>query len=496
MYDIEKIFDVVLAFNSMNDRTELLSIILSQMMEITNSDAGTLYTVEEGKLHFRIIQNKSMGIFQTKGINLPPIVLDKYQIQNVSAYSAIKNEIIVIDDVYDEIYDNYNGYNLYGPKNYDKMTGYRTRAMLVLPICAQSGADGDVLGVIQMMNPINQETGEPGIYGNIYDPPIVPALAKVAANTLSNLTYTKELRMLFRSFASVMMQVIDERSPYNVNHTRNVALYCEKFAIYLSSIFPHGHIYHFSESHIERIVLAALLHDVGKIVIPLSIMDKATRLGSKLEVIQYRFQLKRAQLKIDLLDKRIDDAYYESEIKIVNEAEALVEEVNASDFLRDDQIERIGALNRMTFVNNSGLIINLLDSKDFDALSVRKGTLTHEERKVMQDHVSITGRLLDKIPFWKYYTNVPDWARFHHEFLDGSGYPDRLTGEDIPIEACIITIMDIFDALISRDRPYKEEVAIDMSLKILMGMAEEGKLHKELVRLFEESKIWEDIYED
>lgn len=492
IHDIEKIVEVVLAFNSVNDRTELLNIILTKMMEMTHSDAGTLYIVDGDKLRFRIIHNNSYGIYQSDDIDeasLPPITLDVDNIQNISAYSALRNEIVNIDDVYSN-----DQFNFSGPKIYDRMTGYRTRAMLVIPICTQVGEDSEVLGVIQMMNPIDPVTQEPITYGNIFSPPILPAFAKIAANTLSNLTYVNELRLLLRSFAAVMTQAIDERSPYNNNHTQYVAHYCEKFATYLSKVFPPGHKYHFDDFHIERIVLAALLHDIGKIITPLSIMDKSTRLGDKFEVIRYRFELKKHQLEIDRLNNVITEQHYRKEKEMVYDAQVFVEYVNSLGFLTEELQESIKNLHKITFRNPDGMTVNVLEPADIEVLSVKAGTLTANERSIMQDHAVITGKLLDKIPSWKYYKGIPDWARSHHEFLDGTGYPQGLQGDEVPLESCIITIMDIFDALIAKDRPYKAAVPLEKSLTILQDMAEEGKLHEELVGLFVESRLWEGVH--
>ena len=492
VYDIEKIFEIVLAFNSVNDRATLLDIILTKMMEITDSDAGTLYTLEDGQLHFQIIRNNTFGIFQTyenDDIKLPPITLDESNIQNVSAYSAIKNEIVLVDDVYAEN----ERFNLQGPKDYDKITGYYTQAMLVLPMCTQRGSDEEVLGVIQLINPIDPVSAELGVYGNIFEPPIVPALAKVAANTLSNLIYVKELRLLFRSFAAALTKAIDERSPYNNNHTNNVARFSERFVQHLGRMFPPGHKYHFDKQHIESVVLAVLLHDIGKIFTPLSIMDKSCRLGEKVELVNYRFELKKAQIEIDWLNKRVSEEEYNVEKTKINEAHEFVNFVNSTGFLQDDDFERVQTLRQLTYKNAEGEIIPLLNDSDMEDLSVRKGTLTGSEREIMNQHVSITGRIIENIPFWKYYGDVPKWAKSHHEFLDGSGYPDGLKGNEIPMEACIITIMDIFDALIASDRPYKKAMPIERALGILTEMADEGKLHKELVQLFSESQLWEDM---
>ena len=196
---------------------------------------------------------------------------------------------------------------------------------------------------------------------------------------------------------------------------------------------------------------------------------------------------------MDWLYKRINDEQYKAKIAEIKDAHAFVEQVNTVGFLSDQQLEKILQLCNISYKNAEGDAVPLLEAGDIVALSVRKGTITDAEREIMQQHVAITGRLLDKIPFWKYYGNVPQWARCHHEFLDGTGYPLGLSGEEIPIEACIITIMDIFDALIAKDRPYKKAIPIDRALGILSEMADEGKLHKELVQLFIQSNVWEGV---
>ena len=500
--DIERILDVVLAFGSETRYENLLGIILTKMMEITNSDAGTLYIVEDGKLHFRIIRNVSLNIYKSSGlmrtkphdeteadeINLPPIVLDKNNIDNVSAYAAINNEIVAIDDVYES-----QRFNFSGPKNYDKMTGYRTRSMLALPLTVSLEAlDPNVLGVIQLINAKNRESGEVVPFGNIYDLPLIPALSQMASNSLGNLIHLREVRLLFRSFVAVLTQAIDERSTYNNYHTQNVSWYCNAFAKYLSKRFEPGHPFYFDSNRKDRITIAALLHDIGKIITPLYIMDKSDRLGPRLEAVRYRFEIKRLQLENDMLSGLISTKDFEAEASEIAESLEFIESVNKQSFLGDEQHAQVQTLAKLVYKNKLGETVPLLDDEDIEFLSIRKGTLSNDERVIMQDHVALTGRLLDQITSWKYYRDVPEWARNHHEFLDGSGYPRGLKGDELSIETCIITIVDIFEALTASDRPYKKAMPIDKSLKILDEMAEEGKLHKELVNLFTESKVWQD----
>ena len=495
IYDFEKVFDVVLAFNSETRYEKLLDVILTKMMEITHSDGGTLYTVEGKELHFRIIKNISLGIFQSEDeINLPPIVLDAENIENVSAYAVLKNEIVMIDDVYSS-----DKFNFSGPKNFDKNMGYNTTSMLALPLSVSRNKDQEVLGVIQLINATNAETGKVVPYGEIFAPPVITALANLAANTLANLIHMRDIKMLFHSFVAVMTQAIDERSRYSSTHTQSVAKYCRDFALYLKAKYPPNHPYYFDEGRIEQLTVAALLHDIGKIVTPVHIMDKATRLGEKMLSLRNRFEIKRHQIEIDLLKGIIDETTFRNENCNLDDALELVEAVNPAGFLPEDVFFRVEKLADITYRDSGGRVVPLLDDNEMEALTIRKGTLTRGERLEMEEHVVITGRLLDKMAFWKYYKHyedVPEFARNHHEFLDGSGYPRKLMAEDIHLETRIMTITDIFEALTASDRPYKRGVPVNKALSILWEMAEKGKLHKEMVMLFTESRVWETDEED
>ena len=491
----DEVFDVVLSFSSEQNYEKLLDVILTKMMDITCSDAGTLYIVENDMLHFCIFKNKSLGLFEppdgiTKmkgrsGISLPPISLDKSNIQTVSAYAAINNEIVVVDDVYGS-----RRFNFQGTKDYDVLIGYKTRSMLVLPLMAHwedyPRDRLEVLGVIQLMNTVDDKTGEPASYGDIYNPPIIPAISNIAAQTLANLMHMKETRMLLHSFVSTITNAIDARSAYTKDHTRNVVAYCSEFVEFLNVRFPPGHIYHFDKPRAEQLNLAAFLHDIGKLVTPLSIMDKADRLGSRITTLEYRFDIKELQLERDFQGGKHSKDEFDRQIAEVKNARSLIKSVNNSAPLSDHDYESVKRLSGLMFINRNGDLAPLLEPEDMESLSIRAGTLTPGERAVVQKHVTVTERLLGSVAFQKYYKNVPVYAKSHHEFLDGSGYPRGLRGDSLPIESCIITIVDIFEALVSENRPYKKGIAKSKALGILTEMAENGKLHKELVQLFRE----------
>jgi HD-GYP domain-containing protein (c-di-GMP phosphodiesterase class II) len=457
-------------------------------MEITDSDAGTLYMVEGDELRFRILKNNTLKIYKSAEdtIDLPPIVLDKNNISNVAAYTAINNEVVSIDDVYAS-----DRFNFTGPKNYDRLTGYRSTSFLTLPLTATLDSTDEVLGVIQLLNATDRATGQAVPYGDVNDPPVLPALSTIAANTLANLLYTTEIRQMLNSFVEVLTQAIDERSPYNRHHTQNVSMFCDKFTQFLSRRFPPGHPYHFDEEHRSQVIMAAMLHDIGKIITPLDIMDKADRLSHQLPAVRYRFEIKRHQLEIALLTGKLSQIDYENEKAALTDALAKVEAANTAGYLPDERIAELKELARLSYTDPEGRPAPLLDDDNIDAITIQKGTLTDSEREIMKQHVSLTIRLLSKMKFPKVFRDVPLWAGGHHEFLDGSGYPPMTS--DITIEMCILTITDIFDALIANDRPYKKGVPVDKALGILREMADDGKLHKEMVALFAESKIWEGL---
>ena len=486
-FDIRSILDVILAFKSETEHDKLLNVILSKMMEITRSDAGTLYILEDNKLHFRIIKNITLNIFlsTTDNINLPPVELDKENIEYASAYAAIHNEIIIIDDVYES-----DRFNFSGAKRYDKITGYRSKSMLVLPLYSFWNKKPELLGVIQLLNATDPRTDTVVAYENIFDPPIVPAFANIAANSLANLIHIKEINEVFQSFVAAMAKAIDERSVYNSNHTQNVTRLCKEFAKHMSSRYPEGHEYYFDEKRLEDLVMAATLHDIGKIVTPVSIMDKVDRLGYRLPLLRNRIELKKHQLEIAYLKNEMSvEEYKDAQSKLEDDTN-FAEKVVVSHRLSDDDLARIRGLSTHVYIDQKGEAKRVFEDEDIEGLSILRGTLTPSERKIMEEHVSVTGRLLDGVAFTKYFEKVPLFARSHHEFLNGTGYPKGLKGDEIPVEVCIMTIADIFEALIATDRPYKRGIPVEVALDILRSMANEGKLHKELVSIFTKSEVW------
>ena len=314
-------------------------------------------------------------------------------------------------------------------------------------------------------------------------------IAHITAIAELNARHFAETKELFNSFVRVMTAAIDERTPYNANHSIKVAKYSGEFVSWLRGRFEPGSPYRMDENTEEQLIMAGFLHDVGKIVTPLEVMDKACRLGSRLPVIMQRFEIKKQFDKVIFWSGKMTKEEYEEQVEYINDTLAFIERVNTAGFLPDPDIERVKTLAQITYNDDSGNDVPVFDECDIISLSTRKGTLTDAERDVMQEHASITERLLDNMTFSKELAQVPGWAKSHHEFLDGTGYPCQISGDQVSVEVRILTMMDIYDALTADDRPYKKAASHETAIKILRSMAEEGKLDGELVELFVESGI-------
>lgn len=261
--------------------------------------------------------------------------------------------------------------------------------------------------------------------------------------------------------------------------------YTVDFVDYLNELHEAG-LYEgfFDENRREQLMLAASLHDIGKMSIPLSIMNKSTKLGTLLQGIIDRYKLLGCYYKIDYYEKRISHEEYEEKAAYLSEAQNLVEEVNAAPALPEELEPKIRELAECVYHGVDGEEVAYLNEEEAECLLIKRGTLTLAERKIMENHVVVTHNILSKINFSTHYDKVPKWAGAHHEFLDGSGYPNHLTEKDLPVEVRILSLADIFEALVAVDRPYKKPMSIDKALGILTSMAEEGKLDKKLVSMF------------
>lgn len=497
LHQVENLLNIGIALSAERNRDRLLQMIVYEACCITGADAGTLYLCEDDCLRFKILYNASMGVnLGGKGepVELPPVPLTP---QTVSGYVALTGKAVNIEDVYKA-----GGFDFSGPRDYDRVTGYRTQSMLVVPM---RNHEGKVIGVLQLINAIDPESGQVIPFASHFQK-VVESLASQAAVALTNFQLLEDIEKLFKSFVEVMATVIDARTPYNAHHTRRVAQMAEALAVAINQVSEGacGEVY-FDEERLNRLVMAAWLHDIGKIVVPLAIMDKPTRLGERLPLVLQRLDYIKAAIEAHSLKVQLvhwqkgraaaaeeEKRRCQAQLQELEEARGFILYLNNPGVrVTEADAERLKELGRKTLRIAPGKDLPWLLPEELEALSVRTGTLTVTERRVMEEHAAMTLRLLEKMPFAGRYQGIPFLASAHHEFLDGSGYPYGLKGDDVPIEARILALADIFDALTAHDRPYREGMAAEEAIRILENMAREGKIDSELLRIFIAFRVWE-----
>lgn len=482
--DFKDILNVGIQLTVEKDGNKLLNTIVDKGMQITNCDASTLYLYEDNVLKFRIMrtisQNVCRGADGEPITDIPPV---PFKEENVCAYTAIHRKVVNIEDVYHS-----EEFDFSGPKRYDAMTGFRTQSMLVIPV---ENNTGDLIGVLQMMNAQDEN-------GNVipFDPQyeiIIRSLGSLAAIELSNIQYVEEIKEQLHSFVEAMATAIDERTPYNGSHTRKVAEYATILAKKINEKYEAGECEEaFDDERLEKLQLAALLHDIGKMIVPRSVMNRATRMDRDMAALEDRLALLTCYYEIAALKGKITTEEYEEKAALLKDILEFVHRIDNVGFLQQEDFERVQEIAKMYYKKEDGEKVYYITERERVCLSVRKGTLTDEDRAIMESHVTMTAKILSKVHFNKNYIDVPRWAAEHHEYLNGSGYPNHINGEQLDTETRILAIADIYDALTASDRPYKPPMPKAKACAILHSMVEEGKLEGRFVDWLEEAVMAEE----
>ena len=478
VYSLDRMMRIALDLSSEKDFDLLMQKILLEAMDICHCDAGTVYVLEDDHLNFHTVLTKSLGTSleeQNKGKNLPPVPLGR---KNVCACAALDKKRINIADVYES-----QEYDFSGAQKYDAITHYRTGSMLVIPM---DDDKDDIIGVLQLIN-AQDESGKTIPFDPAYEQ-IVSALASLAAVSLNNHQLAQEVTDTLHSFVEVMVDAIDARSAYNANHTRSMVRYADRFIDWLKET---GNEWTFTEEQKDAYLMSIWLHDIGKLIVPLEVLDKPDRLGSLGSGLKSKVDIACLMEKVESLEhpERADEC--NTRIDAIKKAYEVIESANTAGFLPDEKIDELKGLADLKVKNSAAEEIPLLDEKELEAITVRKGTLTDSERKQVQSHVVYTRRMLDKMHFKGIYKEVPFWSGSHHEFLNGKGYPNGLNADDLPDQSRLLTIIDVYDALTAEDRPYKPPMPPEKAFGILKSMRDDGQIDGRLLDEFIESKAWE-----
>lgn len=316
---------------------------------------------------------------------------------------------------------------------------------------------------------------------------VVSDQTEVTNLIIRNKSLATQITALMNSFVEVMVTAVEEKSAYNANHTKNMVRYAEAYLDWLSS---HGELAKNTSRNTGPLLMSVWLHDIGKLLIPQEVMDKATRLGAHLVTVMTKLEIARLMIKNRILsgEKTRDEG--EKELARLGRLEKLIISANTAPVLDEETIEQLKSVADVDLMTSDGGTTPLFSPEELEAITVARGTLTAEERHIIESHASLTSKLLSKMEFVGDYKNVPAWASAHHEYLDGTGYPKKLSGDEIPWETRLLTIIDIYDALTADDRPYKPPMSPEQAFKILEDMAKKGKIDAKILKSFIKSNAW------
>lgn len=471
-----------IALSSERNLNRLLSLIVDEIIDFADCDAASLYLREYNpdQLIFQAAKNltmekrnsQSMGQFKAF-----PVALQK---QSIAGYTAITGEIINIKDCYHLADHTEYKFN----SSYDDMNGYKTISMLSVPM---KGPDGKIIGVIQLINKFDNKKNIMPFTVEFEE--IVASLASQAAVAISNVRLLQQNKDLYKALVSSFSEAIEARSPHTAGHSKRVAYICLLIAKELAQLTEGcyaGRV--FSKEEIEELRIAALLHDVGKISVPEVVLEKANKLSNEqISIIVLRFECIKYYYKNILTDT----VELQNKLLEIDNDLTFVLQKNIPRFMNEDELCRLQAIAAKTYQDYSGADKNWLTEKEFFYLKVNKGNFTPDELKIMQNHVVYTYDILKNVPFTEELENIPVFAASHHEMLNGSGYPKHIKAEDIPLQARIMAVADIFEALTAADRPYKPAIPLEKSLDILRFEVKDGRLDGELVKLFIDHKIYD-----
>jgi HD-GYP domain-containing protein (c-di-GMP phosphodiesterase class II) len=507
MKHIQSLTRIGESLSSVTDINKIFDMILDEAIAFTKADAATIYQVsnDHKTLEFAVVYNKTLklrmgGTYAPITWNPIPLFDDNGnpRLNHIVTNVFHKKRPLSFADVYEN-----NQYDISGTKTIDAQNNYRSKSMLTIPL---KNHEDDVLGVIQIINAMDK----PGHVIPFEKEHIVmlKSLSSQAAIAMSNRKLINDLEGLLMQFMHSIATGIERKSKYSSTHITRMSHLTDMIAkkIDEEKSGKYGQV-HFSANELKEISMAGLMHDVGKIITPEYIMDKATKLETiidRIDLVDLRFELFKKAIALYVcvngekaLFEAIKDWYpdqkpknYDELLILLSDDKVFIDKVNmGGEFLSDASVERINRISRMSFEFKDENWI-LLNENEVHNLNIRKGTLTAEEKKQMDDHVLVTWEMLSQLTFPHKYKNVALYAASHHEKLNGKGHPFGLTADQLPIQSRMLSIADIFEALTSADRPYKKAKTLSESLRIMAFCVKDGDIDGDLLDFFIDSGLY------
>jgi len=505
--------NIGLALSKEKDMNRLLEMILLEAKRIANSDGGTLYMMtDDGRLRFEIMMTDSLDFHMggTSGKDIPFYPVKLYTDEGepnksmIAAYVGLTGETVNITDAYKA-----KGFDFSGTKMFDEKTNYRSKSFLTVPL---KNHEDEIIGVLQLLNAQAQKSKKIISFTSEIQK-MVEALASQAAVAITNKNLIKDLENLFESFIKLIASAIDAKSPYTGGHCARVPEITMMLAeaVQQTKDGPFADVA-FSEKEMYELKIAAWLHDCGKVATPEFVVDKSTKLETiydRVHELEARFGILRRDEEIKRLKKELkferDDSLpleekaervkdlqrgYRKTLRHLKSDLEFVKESNVGgEFMSGDKKDRVHQIANYRWKPN-GKVENFLSENEVYNLTIPRGTLTPEERKVINDHIVVTINMLEELPYPKHLQNVPEFAGGHHEKLDGTGYPMGLMKDEMTVQARIMAIADIFEALTAKDRPYKKGKTLSQAMRILGFMKNDAHIDVDIFDIFVKEKIY------
>jgi HD-GYP domain-containing protein (c-di-GMP phosphodiesterase class II) len=508
-YELGELVEIARAITQERDISRLLSVILEKSRFITGADAGSIYVLEtnpanadERKLRFKTSQNESVA-FESSEFTMP------VSTRSIAGATVMRRTTINIPDVDSMPSD--APYNF--DRSFDEKVGYRTRSMISVPMIS---AEDEVIGVIQLINKKREPEEQlrtPEDFASQVIPfddrsaELLETLASQAGIALENALLYDEIQRIFEGFVRASVQAIEARDPTTSGHSLRVSVLSCRLAEVVDRIDNGPYATStFTRREMKELEYAALLHDFGKIGVREQVLVKAKKLyPHELDLIRARFAYLKEAASAAVLARKLEairagagqsdldamDRDLAAKREELDKALAVILQANEPTVLTEGDFTIIASLAERTYTDADGCSHPLLTAAEVESLQVKRGSLRSSEMGEIQSHVVHTFDFLSRIPWGKTMARIPVIAGAHHEKLNGSGYPNRSVADSIPVQARIMTIADIYDALTARDRPYKKAIPVDRALDILGYEVRDGNIDPELVRLFTEARVFE-----
>ncbi|MBT6095929.1 MAG: GAF domain-containing protein [Rhodospirillaceae bacterium] len=560
----QRLIEVGIALSAERDTNRLMERILLEAKDICNADGGTLYLrTEQDALKFEIMRTDSLDIAlggtTGKEITFPPLRMYDPETgaenrKNVATWAAISGTSVNIKDAYEA-----DDFDFTGTKKFDEGMGYRSKSFLTVPL---KNSQQEIIGVLQLLNAKDRETGEVIAFGTDIQP-LIEALSSQAAVALDNQQLLEGQKKLLDSFIELIASAIDAKSPYTGGHCQRVPELTKMLANAASESTEGLYAdFELTEDQWYELHISAWLHDCGKVTTPEYVVDKSTKLETiydRIHEIRMRFEVVKRDATIEYMKAIIDggdpDALrveLEERLAKLDDDFAFIAESNlGGEFMAPERVDRVKEIADIewtrTLDDRAGvsfeelkrkerapapqlpIVEKLLADRDdhiiyrespataaaddnpygfqldvpenkFNMgevynLCIGRGTLTEEERFIINDHIVQTIVMLEQLPFPKHLKKVPEFAGGHHEKMDGTGYPKKLNEEDMSLPARIMAIADIFEALTAADRPYKPPKKLSDSIKIMSFMKKDAHIDANLFELFLTSGVYKEYAE-